>query len=273
MMIMAKNNEKSNTPPAVSALRRCEISNGAFASARSLVLGEGIMWEGIGALSEKSLHKIIKLYFEPRREMHEISYLGSVTDIKNEGGIIEVQTRGYEKLLPRLKKFLPTDKVTVICPLAYVKYMRWLNTETGEMSERRKSPKSEGVYDALRLLFGIREVIPDNNLEIRLLFLEVDDFRSLNGCGKDKKKRSTRIERLPNKIMYDVCLHSLEDYVSLVPDSLGDSFTVADFSKAIKRTTRFTFYVLKALESIGAIYESGKIGRARAYSRKVEKAE
>ena len=267
---MSKTNEKINTTPVISLLKQYEISNSAFALARALVLGEGISWDGIGALSEKSLHKIIKLYFEPRREMHEISYLGSVTDIKNEQGIIEVQTRGYEKLLPRLKKFLPADKVTVVCPLACVKYMRWLNTETGEMTERRKSPKSEGVYDALRLLFGIRDVIPNDNLDIRLLFLEVDDFRSLNGYGKDKKKRSTRIERLPDRIICDVSLHSLEDYVSLIPASLGDSFTVADFAKAIKRTTRFTFYVVKTLESIGAIYESGKIGRAKAYSRKTE---
>lgn len=269
---MANKNDKINTLTAVSALKQVEIDGVAFASARMLVLGEGIAWSGIGALSEKSLHKIIKLYFEPRTEMHEINYLGSVTDIKNEFGITEVQTRGYEKLLPRLKKFLLADKVMVVCPLAYTKYMRWLNAETGEMSERRKSPKSEGVYDALRLLFGIRELIPHCNLTVRLLFLDVDDFRSLNGYGKDRKKRSTRIERIPNKIVYDVSLCDLKDYVALVPEELAENFTVADFAKSIKRTARFTFYVVKTLESIGAIYESGKIGRAKAYRRK-EKAE
>ena len=264
-----KKAEKNNTPPHISALRQTKTDVLAFMSARTLVLGEGIAWSGIGSLGEKSLHKIIKLYFEPRREMHEVSYLGSVTDIKNESGIVEVQTRGYEKLLPRLKKFLPTDKVTVVCPLAYKKHVRWLDTETGEMSERHRSPKAEGVYDALRLLFGIREILPNSNLEVRLLFLEVDDFKNLDGYGKDRKRRSTRIERIPNKIICDASLCEVSDYVSLVPDELGESFTAADFAKAIKRSTRFTYYVMKTLESCGAISECGKVGRARAYTRKI----
>jgi len=264
---MSIKDEKINTPRGVSELNKIGVDCVSFVRARAVVLGEGVSWSGVGALSEKCLHKILKIYFEPRIEMHEVSYLSSVADIKNERGIIEIQTRGYEKLFPRLEKFLAADSVTVVCPLAFVKHMRWLDCDTGEMSVRRKSPKSEGVYDALRMLFGIRQCIPHPNLEIRLLFLDVDDFRSLNGCGRNKKRRSTRIERIPNEIYFDVCLKDISDYITLVPDELGDTFTVSDFARVINRSTRFTYYVVKTLESIGAVFESGRIGRAIAYKR------
>ena len=264
---MSIKEEKINTPRGIFALKQNRVDSMHFLLARNLVLGEGIKWSGIGALSEKCLHKIIKLYFEPRIEMHEVSYLGSIADIKNERGIIEVQTHGYEKLLPRLEKFLAADSVTVVCPLAFVKHMRWLDCDTGEMSARRKSPKSEGVYDALRMLFEIHQIIPHPNLEIRLLFLDVDDFRRLNGYGRDKKRRSTRIERIPKEIYFDVCLKDISDYITLVPEELGDIFTVSDFARVIKRSTRFTYYVVKTLESIGAVLKSGKVGRAIAYKR------
>ncbi len=237
-----------------------------FQAARSAVLSESVAWEGIGTLSERSLHKMLKLYIEPNIQNHEVSYMGSIVDIKNGDGIYEVQTRAYERLVPKLRRILPTAPVTVVCPLAAEKYMRWLNTDTGEMSERRKSPKRENAYDAFRMLFGIRELITHPNLHVRLVYMQVEDFRALDGWDKTHKRGSNRIERIPTRILREEVIDSPADYISYLPPELNTEFTAPEFSRLIKRTSRYTFYVLKLLEATGAVHAVGKRGRATLYT-------
>jgi len=79
---MSIKDEKINTPRGVSELNKIGVDCVSFVRARAVVLGEGVSWSGVGALSEKCLHKILKIYFEPRIEMHEVSYLSSVADIR-----------------------------------------------------------------------------------------------------------------------------------------------------------------------------------------------
>ena len=239
----------------------------AFSSARTSVLSEGVSWSGIGALSEKCLHKILKLYIEPNTSFHEVEYRGFINDIKNASGIFEVQTRNYEKLLPKIKKLADSEKITVVCPLATEKKIAWLDKDSGEMTKPRVSAKKENIFDAIRMLFGIRDMLSHENVCVRVVYLKVEDFRYLNGVGKDKKRFSTRIERIPDKILCEINLSTAEDYASFLPLVLPDEFTMAEFARAIKRTTRYSFYVMRTLVSVGAVIEAGKRGRAAIYKR------
>ena len=238
-----------------------------FQAARSAVLSESVAWDGIGTLSEKSLHKMLKLYLEPNIENQEVAYRGSIVDIKTADGIFEVQTRGYEKLVPKLRRILPTSPVTVVCPLAHEKYMRWLDRETGEMTERRKSPKRENAFDAFRMLFGIRELITHPNLHVRLVYMQVEDFRALDGWDKTRKRGSNRVERIPTRIIREEVISTPLDYLGYLPETIGTEFTAPELSRAIKRTSRYTFYVLKLLVATGAVREVGKRGRATLYAK------
>ena len=238
-----------------------------FQAARSAVLSESVAWDGIGTLTEKSLHKMLKLYLEPNIENHEVAYMGSIVDIKTADGIFEVQTRGYEKLVPKLRRILPTSPVTVVCPLAHEKYVRWLDRETGEMTERRKSPKRENAFDAFRMLFGIRELITHPNLHVRLVYMQVEDFRALDGWDKTRKRGSNRVERIPTRIIREEVISTPLDYLAYLPETIGAEFTAPEFSRAIKRTSRYTFYVLKLLVATGAVREVGKRGRATLYAK------
>ena len=239
----------------------------AFISARAAVLSEGVQWEGIGTLSEKTLHKILKLYVDHDTSHHEVEFMGSVLDVKGEDTIYEIQTRNYDKLLPKLKKILPHERVTVVCPLATEKRVRWVDKDSGEISAPNRSPKREGIFDAFKMLFGIRDVIRDKNLTVRVLFMSVEDFRNLDGYGRDKKHRSTRMERIPCDIFYELELKAPSDYAVYIPDTLGDEFVATELAGAIKRTARYTYYILKLLVAAGAICEHSRRGRAVVYKR------
>ena len=51
--------------------------------------------EGIGTYKERSQHYILKNYFEPDADLHEIPVCGFVADIKRDREIIEIQTSGF----------------------------------------------------------------------------------------------------------------------------------------------------------------------------------
>lgn len=261
--------EKSVVLPDFSNPNAISPSVRRFEAARAAVLSESVSWEGIGTLSEKSLHKILKLYIEPDTSFHEVLHLGYVNDIKNSDGIYEIQTRNYEKLLPKLKKLLPENKITVVSPLATDKSICWLDKESGEITSPRRSTKRENIFDAFKLLFGIREVLTHPNLTVRVLYLKVEDFRYLNGYGKDKKHYSTRIERIPSRILCEVELTDAHSFASFLPSELNEEFTASEFSRAIKRTSRYSYYVLKMLVRIGVLSEAGKRGRAIIYRKEM----
>ena len=61
----------------------------------------------IGILAEKTMHRVIKSYMEVREECHEIKVGRHHADIKNEFGIIEIQTRSLYPLRKKLETFLP----------------------------------------------------------------------------------------------------------------------------------------------------------------------
>ncbi|NLZ80724.1 MAG: hypothetical protein GX913_02820, partial [Clostridiales bacterium] len=63
--------------------------------------------DGIGTLSEKTLHAVLKHYFEPKIENQEVKIGSYYADIYTEEGIIEIQTKQFNKLRNKLKAFLP----------------------------------------------------------------------------------------------------------------------------------------------------------------------
>ena len=89
---------------------------------------------GIGTLSEKTVHSVLKNYLEPDTTYHEIKTGRYVADIRTPDGIYEIQTRQFNKLRNKLEAFLPEYSVTVVYPIPHIKYLRWIDGQTGEIT-------------------------------------------------------------------------------------------------------------------------------------------
>ncbi len=240
----------------------------SFKAARLAVLGEDISTVGIGGLSEKSLHKILKLTLEPDTEKHEIKFLGSIADIKNEEGIFEVQTKAPYLLEKKLEKFLPHSKVTLVMPIICEKHIRWINPETSRVSEVRKSPKKEDIYTALNLLSPIARFILHPNFSVKLMLLSVDEYKRLDGYDKTKKQKAAKVDKIPSALIDVIDLNGAGDYEKYIPDGIIGEFFAKDFEAAIKHPSRFAYFVIKFFSEIGLVSKSGKEGRKTVYKRK-----
>ncbi|MBR1563704.1 MAG: hypothetical protein IJ645_10920, partial [Ruminococcus sp.] len=101
-----------------------------FAEVCEQIVGAERARNGIGTLGEKTLHAVLKTYFEPDPDSQEIRVGSFVADICCENGIIEIQTRQFYRLVKKLEAFLEYADVTVVYPLCPVKYVRWHDPET-----------------------------------------------------------------------------------------------------------------------------------------------
>ncbi len=245
--------------------RPCNIER--FADSLAALLESDRGGRGIGTLGEKTLHAVLKNYFEPNPANHEIKVGGFVADIANGEGVTEIQTRSFDRLRRKLSSFLELTHVTVVCPVVREKQLIWLDTETGEMTTKRKSPKVGKPSDAMRELCRIHEFLGHENLTVCILMLDAEEYRTLDGWDKSKKRGSTRYERIPTAICEEIYFNSKEDYAELLPDTLPDPFTAADFRRAIRFGGMSASFALKAFCKLGACRQNGKLGRAFLYSK------
>ncbi len=220
----------------------------------------------IGTYKEKKLHIILKKYFEPDESFHEIPTNGFIADVRREHEIVEIETSGFSGLKPKLEAYLHEYHVTLVHPLAAKKYISWIDSENGGISDRKPSPKKEGIYDLLFELVYILPYVRNPNLTIAGPMLEIDEYKIL---GKNKGKRwgTHRYERIPVDIYDIITLSTDEDYAAAVPEGLEESFTVAEFAKKAKIQKKTAYAVLKVLLERGVVEQSGKRGRAGLYSR------
>ncbi len=228
---------------------------------------ESYLTKGIGTLGEKTLHSVLKNYFEPDENYHEIKMAGYVADIVSDNRIIEIQTRAFNALRNKLERFLALTDVTIVFPVAKTKWLIWIDQATGEITKKRKSPKAGKPYEIFYELYKIKSMLCHPNLRLCIVLLDLEEYRYLNGWSDDKKKGSSRYDRIPVDIAQEIHISSPDDYIKLIPEVLNESFTVKDFKAASGLSLSSSQTALNVLHSVGAVVRTGKSGNAYVYSR------
>lgn len=242
-----------------------ENENICFEQAKEKVIGQKRERQGIGTLSEKTIHAVLKNYYAPDEDMHEIPIENFVADIYTGTEIIEIQTRQLNKIRDKLRTFLPLYPVTIVHPIPREKWLIWIDEESGQLTKKRKSPLKGTPYHAFGELYKIKMFLKEPNLKINLVLMDVEEYRLLNGWSQDRKKGSTRHDRIPMQIVWEVEISCLEDYMQFVPYEIETAFTVKDFAKAAHIPERLAQTVVHILHYVGVIQRVGKQGRSYLY--------
>lgn len=228
-------------------------------------LNKGAM--GIGTLSEKTIHAVLKYYYAPNPAYHEIKVGSFVADIMVDGEIMEIQTRGFNNLRRKLDAFLPEHEVTIIHPIAHTKWLSWIDPDTGEVGKPHKSPKTGSVFHIIPELYKIKMYLNNEHLHFTIPLIDVQETRLLNGWSYDKKRGSTRNDGIPVGIYNELHINTRSDYAILLPDGLPDTFCVKDYKKAAHISDSIASTGLNILFSLGLVKRVGKNGNAYLYER------
>lgn len=242
------------------------IDEQAFEQARERIVGRLHNDKGIGTLREKSVHGILKFYYEPDEDCHEVALAGYVADIFNEQeGVIEIQTRNMDKMRSKLAIFLNLYPVTVVYPMPFRKWVSWIDPETGVISKLRKAPKIWSPYEAFYELYKIKPYLTHPNLRIRIVMMNMEEYRMLNGWNATRKRGAARVDRIPLTIEREYIIDQVEDYLQFVPYELEEDFTSSDFAKAAKIAVDTARQALNILYGTGTVLRVGKRGNTYLY--------
>ena len=232
-------------------------------------------------MSEKRMHKTLKRYICPDESFHEARIKqsgearfsenesgrgGYIADVCVDGDIFEIQTAGFYPLKPKIDFYLKnTDfTVTVVHPLIAEKWSVWVEPETGETTARRRSPKKEKPWDLLPEIFWLVEYLDSERLRFCIPVIEAEEYRILDGYGRDKKKRATRYERIPIALIDELDFGGNE-LARLLPEKLSREFTAVEFTRATGLRGRRAYYALKLLCLTGVAEKGEKVGRSYIY--------
>lgn len=223
---------------------------------------------GIGTLREKTIHSVLKYYYAPDSSYHEVKIGPYVADICVDGEIFEVQTRNFNTMRDKLGFFLKEHDVTIIYPVAHTKWLLWLDTETGELTPKRKSPKTGTIYQIIPELYKIKMFISNPNLHFIISLIDVEETRCLNGWSRDKKRGSSRMDGIPVGIYDEVRIDTFDDYAVFLPDTLSEPFTSKDLSKAAKIQPNRAATLLNILLETKIISRVGRSGHSYLYQKR-----
>ena len=222
---------------------------------------------GVGTLSEKYLHALLKNYYEPDRLFHEVKIDRFTADICKGNEIIEIQTRQLNRLREKLEAYMLMGyNVKVVYPIPRHRWLVWVDNETGDMTKRRKSPKVGSFISSLFELYKIKYFLDWDKLTVELLLFDAEEYRNLDGYGKNKKYRSTRLEMMPLAFVDSLTLESISDYMAFVPESLPQIFKSRDYAKAVRSDQSFANTALNILAYLGVIKKCGKDKNAFLYT-------
>ena len=235
--------------------------------------------DGIGLYAEKRLHSMLKRWMCDDFTAHEqkVPERGGklsrfVADILTpEGEIIEIQTGELYPLARKIAFYMEkTDhRVTLVHPLIAEKHISWIHPETGELVSRSKSPKHDRVLSGIALLKPFTSYLGDPRFSLILPFLELDEYRLLDGYGKARKLRSHRYELIPLGLRSCATLEKKADYLSYFPQELPSEFTAKTFGKHTRLRGYALYDAIAVFEALGALSRIGKEGRSTLFQRNI----
>lgn len=196
-------------------------------------LGDSHARYNIGTYKERSQHLLLKLFYEPNREYHELQFEGYVADILNNKGITEIQTVGFRNLICKLTVFLKSFPVTVVYPVAERKRTCWIDPDTGETSVGRYRTYSKAKYKILSELLAINEFFEKENIEIHIVSMAVSSSKALDGYGPKKNKRATKLDTVPDELLDITIIKSCDDIRRLLPFVKGEIVDSKEISSAL----------------------------------------
>ncbi len=244
------------------------ISQKSFEEAREAVLGTERQRLGIGTLSEKTVHALLKRCCDPEPSHQEVPLEGFVADIFADSAVTEIQTAQFNKLRGKLEAFLPRWPVTVVYPIPREKWIVWVDGDTGVCRSRRKSPVHGSVYSAFPELYRIKTFLLDPNLRLKLVLLDVEEYRLLDGKCADRNRSAGRVDRIPLRLAGEVTVACPNDYRQFIPEGLTEPFTSRDLGQAAHVRLPLAQIAAHILCHVGVLERAGKRGRLTLYREK-----
>jgi hypothetical protein len=234
-----------------------------FRLAANATVNQDKQYMGIGTLSERSVHAVLKRYYGNDAQS-EIPIAGFVADLLTEHRAIEIQTHNVRLLRRKLEAFLALMPVTIVHPVALRHRVVRIDLATGELEKPKPLPRKGSLYEAFIELTSIRDLLNNPRLTIVVPLLIVDDIR----LKQPPKRGSKLVDRVPHELVDEIVFSCKEDYRQFIPPALISPFTSETFAKEAGIHRRLAQAFLLVADELDIVERIGKTGNAWLYQTK-----
>jgi hypothetical protein len=219
----------------------------------------------IGTLREKPLHASLKRWYALPGDGVEVRVDGYVIDLVREDLLIEIQTRGFASMKPKVTALLGLGhRIRIVHPIPIDKWIVKVDTD-GTVLSRRRSPRHGNAIDIFAELVSFPGLLADPRLEVEVLLTIEEEYRCHVPGQSWRRKGWTIIERRLIEVVDTLHLGLIEDLARLLPVDLAETFTTGDLATKLGRPRRAAQQMAYCLRNVGVIVAVGKDNKAVVY--------
>lgn len=223
--------------------------------------------DGIGTYNEKILHKALKHAICDDQACLEVKIGAYFADVLCNGEIFEIQTGGFYPLVKKIEYFLENTeyKITVVHPLISELLLIRVDSETGEVIRKKRSPKKEMPASIIPELFYLRNIIKSERVSFLLPQISGEEYR-FSERVRGRKTGAYDAVFFPRRMTALTEIRSVDDIRAVLPSEIrvAKGFDSAVFAKALRLRGRRLSLALKFLCDI-EILTRKKDGRKYVY--------
>jgi len=222
----------------------------------------------IGTFCEKSLHAALKRHYARPGDEIEALLDGYCIDIRRGSGkrmqLIEIQTRSFSNIKPKLTKLLPKYRMTLVHPIAAEKWIVRYDAD-GVLISRRRSPKRGQLEDLFAELVSLPDLALHPNLKIEIVLTHEEEIQREDGKGSWRRKGRSIYDRKLLEVVRVAQFAKITDWLALLPKTLPAAFTNRDLAQALGRPSYTAQRMTYCLCRMGVLDKVGKRGRSHVF--------
>jgi hypothetical protein len=215
-------------------------------------------------MAESSLHAAIKSWVSQPGDSVETIVDGYIIDLRRGDDLIEIQTRSFSNLRPKLERLLPHYRVHLLHPIPVEKWIT--RVEDGRVIQRRKSPKHGRSEHMFKELVYIPHLLFHPNFSLQILLTREEEFWMNDGNGSWRRKGWSIADRKLISVEGTRSFNDYYDYLGLLPGSLPIPFTTTDLAGQAKLPINLAQKMTYTLRKSGVLIVDGKHNRSYHYA-------
>ena len=220
---------------------------------------------GINTYNEKALHLDLKAWYAQPADRFETPVDGYIIDLVRGDLLVEIQTRNFSAIRPKLTKLVEHHAVHLLFPIAQEKWLVNQTSDGAPAGSRRKSPKRGAVEHVFHELVHIPTLLAHPNFSLEVLLICEEELRRPNEQFRWRRRPWITQERRLLQVMAQHRFVTPADLMGLLPVGLSEPFTTADLAKALAQPRPLAQKMVYCLAKLNLLQMVGKQRNAILY--------
>jgi hypothetical protein len=220
---------------------------------------------GIGTLSEQSLHAALKRWYAQPGDQLEASVDGYVIDLVRDDELIEIQTSSFVSIRHKLRDLVQRHRVRLVYPVAVDRWIVRQSPDGSEQLGRRRSPKHGRLEQVFSELVSFPRLVRVPRFTLEVVLVQDEEVRRKDGKGSWRRKGWSIHDRRLLAVSKQIPLSFPSAYRDLVPAELPEPFTSRELSQILELSRRLAQQMAYCLRKMGVLDVVGKRRNAYLY--------